>query len=233
VQHEGCRSARAVQRHDARRAEVSRTPLPKVYELPADKSIEDECKRRWPDAWESMLAIALWMNDPWSDVTRRPAERQKEAPRGVGAAAPRCLPQAVPQVSACGEGQGLLGRCAWGDASVPGAGPTFAVRAHGRRGGSGVTAAYHHCPKALGAPEHAGAQNKTRRQVACPLVHSCQTAERSLRDPSSARFSMCPFQEFVICLASIRRPFHQISCPYDRPGRFIATHSLCMFMHMH
>ena len=169
MQHEGCRSARAVQRHDARRAEVSRTPLPKVYELPADKSIEDECKRRWPDAWESMLAIALWMNDPWSDVTRRPAERQKEAPRGVGAAAPRCLPQAVPQVSACGEGQGLLGRCAWGDASVPGAGPTFAVRAHARRG-SGVTAAYHHCPKALGAPEH-GAQNKTKTTGGMSMVH--------------------------------------------------------------
>ena len=34
-----------------------------------------------------------------------------------------------------------------------------------------MTAAYHHCPKALGAPEHAGAQNKTRRQVAS-MVHA-------------------------------------------------------------
>ena len=69
-------------------------------------------------------------------------------------------------------------------------------------------------------------------------------AEISARSKFSAFQYVSFHKEFVICLASIRRPFHQISCPYDRPGRFIArcvrcgtktrvhliSHALCQFL---
>jgi len=47
-----------------------------VFVLPFKRSIEAECKARWPRCWRTMTYITLWMNDhegDWTDLTRRPA----------------------------------------------------------------------------------------------------------------------------------------------------------------
>jgi len=54
-----------------------------VHELPRNRSLKAECQALWPDTWQLMLDIALWMNDEsedWADLTRRPDEQQKRQP---------------------------------------------------------------------------------------------------------------------------------------------------------
>jgi len=71
-----------------------RGEIAEIFELPQHRSLEDECKARWPRLWKDMLAIVLWMNDEgkdWTSCTRRPPEREKRrtGPQAAGSSARR------------------------------------------------------------------------------------------------------------------------------------------------